>query len=122
MVDIISSAQNPKVKLLLELQQKSQERRRHGLFVVEGRREIERCLNRGYQIDTIFWCPEIFGPEEPAADGARVFQVSADIYNKVAYRGGTVPFCVLLMPPMSMPSSSATRSATSTIPTSSEPP
>ena len=87
--ELITSAQNPKVKLLLELQQKSQERRRHGLFVVEGRREIERCMNRGYQIDTIFWCPEIFGAEEPAADGARVFQVSADIYNKVAYRGGT---------------------------------
>ena len=89
MVDIISSAQNPKVKLLLELQQKSQERRRHGLFVVEGRREIERCIQSGYQVDTLFWCPEIFGMEEPKADGARVVQVSADIYNKVAYRGGT---------------------------------
>ena len=89
MFDVISSAQNPKVKLLLELQQKSQGRRRHGLFVVEGRREIERCLQRGYQIDTLFWCPEIFGHEEPAVGGARLFQVSADIYNKVAYRGGT---------------------------------
>ena len=89
MVDIISSAQNPKIKLLLELQQKSQERRRQGLFVVEGRREIERCIQSGYQVDTLFWCPEIFGIEEPTVDGARVFQVSADIYNKVAYRGGT---------------------------------
>ena len=89
MVDIISSAQNPKIKLLLELQQKSQERRRQGLFVVEGRREIERCIQSGYQVDTLFWCPEIFGIEEPIVDGARVFQVSADIYNKVAYRGGT---------------------------------
>ena len=89
MVDIISSAQNPKIKLLLELQQKSQERRRQGLFVVEGRREIERCIQSGYQVDTLFWCPEIFGIEEPIVDGARVFQVSADIYNKVAYLGGT---------------------------------
>ena len=53
MVDIISSAQNPKIKLLLELQQKSQERRRQGLFVVEGRREIERCIQSGYQVDTL---------------------------------------------------------------------
>ncbi len=89
MVDIISSAQNPKVRLLLELQQKSQERRRHGLFVVEGRREIERCIESGYQIDTLFWCPDIYGPVEPDTNGARLFQVSADIYNKVAYRGGT---------------------------------
>ena len=85
----ITSAQNPKIKLLLELQQKSSVRRQHGLFVVEGRREIERCINSGYQVDTLFWCPEIFGTEEPQVDGARLFQVTADIYNKVAYRGGT---------------------------------
>ena len=88
-MESISSAQNPKIKLLLELQQKSAERRKHGLFVVEGRREVERCINNGYQVDTLFWCPEIFGDEEPVVDGARIFQVSADIYNKVAYRGGT---------------------------------
>ena len=35
----ITSAQNPKIKLLQELQQKSAVRRKHGLFVVEGRRE-----------------------------------------------------------------------------------
>ena len=88
-MESISSAQNPKIKLLLELQQKSAERRKHGLFVVEGRREVERCINNGYQVDSLFWCPEIFGDEEPVVDGARIFQVSADIYNKVAYRGGT---------------------------------
>lgn len=88
-MELLTSAQNPKIKLLLELQQKSQERRQRGLFVVEGRREIERCIQSGYQVDTLFWCPEIFGPEEPTVDGARVFQISADIYNKVAYRGGT---------------------------------
>ena len=89
MMEVITSAQNPKIKFLLELQQKSQERRKSGLFVVEGRREIERCINNGYVVDTLFWCPEIFGEEEPSADGARIFQVSPDIYNKVAYRGGT---------------------------------
>ena len=89
MMEVITSAQNPKIKFLLELQQKSQERRKSGLFVVEGRREIERCINNGYLVDTLFWCPEIFGEEEPHADGARIFQVSPDIYNKVAYRGGT---------------------------------
>ena len=85
----ITSAQNPKIKLLLELQQKSSVRRQHGLFVVEGRREIERCINSGYQVDTLFWCPEIFGTEESQVEGARLFQVTTDIYNKVAYRGGT---------------------------------
>ncbi len=85
----ISSAQNPKVKLLQALQQKSQERRSRGLFVVEGRREVERCLQQGYEIDTVFCCPEIYGSEWTAQGGERVFLLSPAIYNKVAYRGGT---------------------------------
>lgn len=89
MTEQLTSMQNPKVRRLLELQQKSSERRKRGLFVVEGRRELQRCISRGYQVDTLFWCPAIFGAEEPQVEGARVYQVTADIYNKVAYRGGT---------------------------------
>ena len=37
----ITSAQNPRIKHLLALQQKSQLRRSEGLFVVEGRRELQ---------------------------------------------------------------------------------
>ena len=88
-MELLTSAQNPKVKLLLVLQQKSSERRKHGLFVVEGRREIERCIQSGYQVDSLFWCPEIYGGEEPSTAGVHVYQVSTAIYNKVAYRGGT---------------------------------
>ena len=43
----ITSAQNPKIKYLLELSSKSKARRESGLFVVEGRREIEHCLEGG---------------------------------------------------------------------------
>ena len=88
-MELITSAQNPKVKLLQALQQKSQERRSRGLFVVEGRREVERCLQQGYEIDTVFCCPEIYGSEWTAQGGERVFLLSPAIYNKVAYRGGT---------------------------------
>ena len=83
----ISSAQNPKVKLLQALQQKSQERRRCSLFVVEGRREVERCVEQGYQLDTVFVCPELYGGEWKGQ--GRVVEVTPSIYNKVAYRGGT---------------------------------
>ena len=88
-MELITSAQNPKVKLLQALQQKSQERRSRGLFVVEGRREVERCLQQGYEIDTVFCCPDIYGSEWTAQGGERVFLLSPAIYNKVAYRGGT---------------------------------
>ena len=87
MEETITSAQNPKIKLLQELQQKSSMRRKHGLFVVEGRREVERCIQKGYRLDTVFVCPEISGSEW-TGEGS-VVRVSPIIYNKVAYRGGT---------------------------------
>ena len=87
--ELISSAQNPKIKRLLALQQKSQERRKSGLFVVEGRREVERCLRNGYQLDTVFVCDELSGSECLSLSGVRTVSVSPTIYNKVAYRGGT---------------------------------
>ena len=86
-METISSAQNPKVKLLQQLQQKSQERRKHGLFVVEGRREVERCVEKGYELDTVFVCPEIYGDTWHGT--GRVVELTTAIYDKVAYRGGT---------------------------------
>ena len=59
----ITSAKNPKFKNLLLLQEKSKTRREQGLFVVEGRRELEHCIEAGYNIRTVFVCPEIAGAE-----------------------------------------------------------
>ena len=98
--EIITSAQNPKIKRLLQLQQKSSERRKAGLFVVEGIREVERCVEKGYEIDTIFSLTKpsqregcldvssIIGANK-ANKGTKVFEVSPAIYEKIAYRGGT---------------------------------
>ena len=57
--ETITSAQNPKIKNLLLLQEKSRARREQGLFVVEGRRELEHCLEGGFKVRTLFVCPEI---------------------------------------------------------------
>ena len=58
-VETITSAQNPKIKNLLLLQEKSKARREQGLFVVEGVRELSHCLSAGYTVKTIFICPDI---------------------------------------------------------------
>ena len=59
--ELITSAQNPKVKRLLALQKDSSLRRECGLFVVEGQRELQHCLAAGFDVDTLFVCPEIAG-------------------------------------------------------------
>ncbi|MEE0118091.1 MAG: RNA methyltransferase [Bacteroidaceae bacterium] len=93
--DTITSAQNPKIKALLQLQQKSACRREQGLFVVEGRRELMHCLSKGYQADTMFVCNEIMTAEEEydkllkALPSCKNIYVSANVYERIAYRGGT---------------------------------
>ena len=87
----ITSAQNPRVKRLLALQEKSRLRRDEGLFVLEGRREIERCIAASYEIETLFVCPEIAGDIQPvsAIVPGNTIEVPAWLYDKIAYRGGT---------------------------------
>ena len=92
--EIITSAQNPKVKRLLALQKDSSLRRESGLFVVEGRRELEHCLAAGFEVDSVFVCPSLHGlwrAKSLPGNGAdtRIFEVSPEVYEKVAYRGGT---------------------------------
>lgn len=103
-METISSAQNPRVKKLLLLQQKSSARRNEGLFVVEGQRELMHCVNAGFEIDTIYYCPTMAmagdTPDlhrsnsdvevEPLLKCANsVLCVTPAIYEKLAFRGGT---------------------------------
>ena len=60
-IETVTSAQNPKIKNLLLLQEKSRARKEQGLFVVEGRRELGHCIEAGFEIHTVFVCPEIAG-------------------------------------------------------------
>ncbi len=103
-IETITSAQNPKIKNLLLLQEKSKARKEQGLFVVEGRRELEHCLEAGFKVRTVFVCPEIidsaekyfsqgfaqnqFSAESSAVDVV-VIEIPEQLYRKVAYREST---------------------------------
>ena len=119
-IESVTSAQNGKVKTLLALQEKARLRKEMGLFVVEGQRELEHCVRAGFEIDTLFYCPEIVGlavgssaairynaltrnadptqvkgaegpqPNLDVLSAARqVIEVPRELYEKIAYRGGT---------------------------------
>ena len=89
--ETITSASNPKVKNLLLLQEKSRARREQGLFMVEGRRELEHCLEGGFTVRTVFYCPEIAGTESPSRGlGKCLFiEIPEQLYRKLAYRDST---------------------------------
>ena len=99
-IESITSAQNPKVKELLALQEKSKERRKKGLFVVEGRRELLHCIEAEFEPHTLFICRDILSDkdfdkilgaiEENFCDSTYpIVEISRQLYDKVAYRGGT---------------------------------
>ncbi len=124
-IETITSAQNPKIKNLLLLQEKSKARREQGLFVVEGRRELEHCLEGGYQVKTVFFCPDILDSSEvfnllrmtndhPSCHSERseeslIIEIPLELYKKVAYREGTegiiaeVAYKSLTLEEMSLP-------------------
>jgi len=97
-VESVTSVNNPKIKSLVSLGYKSKERRDKGLFVVEGRREVQRCLSSGFKAKTLFRCPQIlkdkdFKEIESLAESGNpdclCVDVNIEVYEKIAYRGGT---------------------------------
>lgn len=122
--ELITSVQNPRIKQLLALQQKSSERRKTGLFVVEGQRELQHCIDAGLQIDTIFWCQEL-SPQLSLVDsmsstlegGARggLVVVNQYLYSKIAYRGSTEGIIAIVHTPTTSLSTLNSSSMSSTL-------
>lgn len=98
----ITSKQNSRIKNLVQLQKRS-EREAQGVFIVEGLREIEKAVSMGYEFVSLFFCPEmvepslilkVFGKSIPDL----TFEVSRDVFNKVAYREDSGGVVVLAKP------------------------
>ena len=91
----ITSLQNPLIKQLVLLQEKSRERRKTRLFVIEGLREISLALKGNYILRTLFYCPEIISEVEISTLKNSVnketehIEISLEIYGKLAYRSTT---------------------------------
>lgn len=88
----ITSVQNPYIKSLALLQEKSKERKKTGTFLIEGIREIELALKGGYELDTVLFLSEI-NPEEQilklVRNQTQLIEISKDVYQKLAYRDTT---------------------------------
>ncbi len=89
----ISSLQNPTIKRLLQLQEKSRARKKEGGFIIEGIREIELALAGGYDITEVYYNESLLSEEEVTrlVSGSHISctSLSVEVYQKVAYRAGT---------------------------------
>jgi len=86
---IISSTQNPLVKDVLRLKEKSRERRKLGRFIIEGQRELKLAEKGGYTIETVLVCTQIASNLEFHRSGIKTVQLSQKVYEKLAHRNST---------------------------------
>ena len=91
MNEIITSTKNPKIKRLMLLQQKSAERRKEGVFIVEGCQEVMHCIHNGMQLITLYYCKSLWNEDHtPILPHATLcMEVTEKVYEKMAYRGST---------------------------------
>ena len=87
----ITSLQNPLVKYLFTLTQKSKQRKEQQQFLIEGKREISLALEAGYLIEQLFICPDILSEAEVEKlfSGYKCTAISTQVYEKLTYRSST---------------------------------
>jgi RNA methyltransferase, TrmH family len=91
MIQQISSVQNPGIKNLLQLAEKSRVRRQQNLFIIEGAREIARAKESNFRFESCYFCPEILTRQSKEVLNSldkevRLYEVSQPVYSKIAYR------------------------------------
>lgn len=88
----IHSIQNTTIKNILKLQEKSRERKKQGLFIIEGKREISLAIKGGYILNKILFCEEVIALHDIQkfiSEKIEVISVSKEVYQKIAYRDTT---------------------------------
>jgi len=88
----IESTQNPLIKSIIQLQDKARNRKKEGLFIIEGLREIELALAGQYEIETLLFCADIldFNLLRPfITSKTQCIELTKEVYQKLAYRDTT---------------------------------
>lgn len=98
----ISSLQNPRIKNIVKLG-KHKERSEQKLFIIEGAREFSLALTGGYDIHSVFICPELFEKTDypEVLDNIpqqQIFEVSQPVFEKISYRTGSDGLLILARP------------------------
>ena len=88
----ITSTQNTLVKQILMLRDKSRERKKTSLFIIEGQRELMLAIKANYTVQTLLFCPDLIAKETlktMISEGMECIQISKSVFEKIAYRSST---------------------------------
>ncbi len=89
MHEIISSFQNPRIKLIKKLRDK-RGRQQEARIVVDDTRDLLRALEHGCQVDFALYCPALHNADDDAVlaqlNSVPVYTVSRELIEKTSYR------------------------------------
>ncbi|ARV05882.1 rRNA methyltransferase [Polaribacter sp. SA4-10] len=88
----ITSIHNQYIKDLLKLQEKSRERKKQRLFVIEGKREISLAIAAKYDFETVLFLEDVISEDEILHlfnSNINRIKIAKEVYQKLAYRGST---------------------------------
>lgn len=87
----ITSVQNPYIKELFQLKEKSRDRKKSGLFLIEGVREIKLAIKGNYSLKSILYYPELFSKAEVDSFKQEIdkIEISKEVFQKLAHRDTT---------------------------------
>ncbi len=90
----ITSIHNTLVKEVVQLQEKSRVRKKKGLFIVEGLREISLALKGNYHLQSVWVCEDIISLEKvnnllELQAHTDIIIISKDVYQKISHRKTT---------------------------------
>lgn len=91
----ISSLQNPLIKKIGILQDKSRERKKSGLFVIEGWRELQLAIKGNYTLDTVLFQEDLIAKDalfdvlDTTVPQPDLIAITKEVYAKLAYRKTT---------------------------------
>ena len=86
----IQSLQNPLIKNILKLQEKSRERKKQQLFIIEGKREVELAFKSDFEIESLLFISQKIEHQYLKQFNAKeVIEITSEVYQKIAYREST---------------------------------
>ena len=94
-IRFIDSVKNSLVREVALIKEKSRWRKKTGLFVAEGQKEVEMALKGGFELDKIFFFEDLLSTDQVKellktyGSNAEVIEVSKDVYKRIAYREKT---------------------------------
>ncbi len=89
----ITSLQNPIIKEVFQLKEKSRVRKKLSRFIIEGQREISLAIKGNYTIEKLLFDSQIIDSTEiqNRFDGlsAEIIELTSEVYKKLTYRSTT---------------------------------